>query len=75
MKASCAHLQDLQDEQATANDGDIRPAYLLDVHQGWSKESFVDFVDRTKYSLSLPRSQPRPHDYDATTARLAASVA
>lgn len=25
---------------------------------GWSKESFVDFVDQSMYSLSLPRSQP-----------------
>ena len=30
MKASYTHLRDLQDEQATANEGDIRPGYLLD---------------------------------------------
>ena len=42
----------------------------------WSKESFVDFVDQSMYRLQ-PESASQstdPHDYDATTARLTASV-
>ena len=61
LKVSYTHLRDLRVEQATAFDGDIRPAYSLDeLLRAYPRLAQREFcrLRRSNYCLSLPRSQP-----------------